>query len=319
VYFAQLYKPPPPFGASPIFNSQGFRILHYFPSKNAWPAAPADAALDVTDGKFASIAQDAWLVLESNKDGRQYIVEVYDIDHDQLYWTKSPDTHAIETYWFRYTLPRYCTHIGSITTCTWYAPLCQDKPDKGAMAMPAVVFEGEVYDPTMFTVNDTLMIPPNLAVGTWFNVACAGSIPAKMHMIRETRAAAKDVPVLPPPSKETRRGFMNAWAAKYCGPDKSYTQNGHSIRIRDLGNTLRSDFNVGFEDEDVLNHDAVIEAVWGANGALCLNQPRDESYTQAGVIAECGSHGYVLPTCPADVLDSWKAMAGVVALTANPK
>jgi hypothetical protein len=321
VYFAELYKPPLPFDASLRFNDLGFRIIHYFASKDDWPQFPSDALLDVTGGKFASVAQGAWIVLDSNKDGARYIVEVYDVDHDQPYWTWSPDADPIESYWFRYTLPKFCTHTRYGTTCSWYRPLCKNKPD-GAMAMPAVVFEGEVYDPDAFTVTDKAMVAPP-GVGTWFNIACAGSIPAKMHMIRRTRAAAMDPSDeigMPPPSTEERQAFMDVWAAKYCGPTRSFTENGHQIRIRGTTGMLRVDLNVGFTDDNYQS----IEAVWGAGGALCLNEPRlndgnHVGYTRDEVINECATvYGYALPPCPDDVLQTWMSIPGALALSANP-
>ncbi|HSS03475.1 MAG TPA: ADYC domain-containing protein [Kofleriaceae bacterium] len=316
VYFAELYKPPLLFDTSVKFNDLGFRIVHYYASRDDWPDSPSDGALDVTLGKFAAVEQWAWIELELQRDRSHYIVEVSDVDNDQPYWTWSPDAAPIESYWFRYTLPKFCTHNAHGTTCSWYRPLCKNKPNDGAIEMPAVVFEGEVYDPAAFTVKDQPMVSPP-GVGTWFNIACAGSIPAKMHMIRRTRAAALDPSDeigMPVPTRDERQAFMNVWAAKYCGPDKSYTENGREIRIRDVHNSLRPDLNVGFTDND--GH--TIEAVWGASGALCLNQPRDGMYTQLGVITECGDHGYVLPTCPDDVLDTWTSIPGAFAISATP-
>jgi hypothetical protein len=308
VYFSELYKPPPLFTDSEITNRQGFRILHYYLSENDWRMNnPSDNQLDVTLGKFKLAPKGA--ILEVGKLGQIFLVKIDDVKEDQRYWTVTvPDTLHLETYWFKYTTPDQCGPNG----CTGYQALCADKPHGDDSAMPAVVFEGDRYWPANLTVTDSDTDTP----GTWFNVACAGSLPSKMHLTRRTFAGAQDPGnLIPVPPLDERQAFVNMWSADYCGDGMSFTATGHPIRIRDLANSMRVDYQVGFNDDDV----GPIEAVWGPSGALCLTVPRLARLDTVRSHCAALKPAHDLPSCPGDAVTTWTKIPGAVLLSVNPK
>jgi hypothetical protein len=322
IYFRELYLPPPPFLASPWQNGEHVKIAHFYKSEADWfHRRLADPFLDVVLGKFSGVQEGA--ILELRSGGRTYLVKLEHIDRSQVYWTKpAPGANAVavELYWFTYTKPIHCEAVSDVTVvCTNYQPLCKDKLLDGEMMMPAVVFEGDRYMQDTLTVMDSGMMGPG-----WFNIACSGSLPMKMHMIRRTQAAAMDPggPPMPIAPLRARQAFMNMWSANYCGDAYSFTENGTQIRIRDRLDSMSVDLPVGFEDEEVENGDVSIEAVWGPDGALCLNKPRLEAeHSLEEVQAHCAalSPPRVLRECPADVLTTWKNMPSATVLSAIPK
>jgi len=72
--------------------------------------------------------------------------------------------------------------------------------------------------------------------------------------------------------------------ADYCGDGEHHTENGTPIDIQDsLGiNTHEGSWG--------------IEAAWGPNGALCVNQPRKTYWSRSTAIERCSS----LPSCDAN-------------------
>jgi hypothetical protein len=196
-------------------------------------------------------------------------------------------------------------------------PLCHDKPNGEGEAMPAVVFEGDRYHQNTLAVSNS----DTALLDTWFNVACAGSLPSKMFLIRQAAASALDPTgpggALAVPSLQVRQAFVDLWAASYCGDGFSFTETGHPIRIRDRANTMRVDFHVGFDDGDYRS----VEAVWGPRGALCLNQPRIGTHTFDEVRTRCDTVRPDLPLqrCPDDVASTWTTMTGAIAISVNPR
>jgi hypothetical protein len=315
-YFSELYRPLVPFAASLVTNSQGIKIRHFYRSETDWFFNnPADALFDVEGGKLVGARPGAILELSGPR-GEINLVKIVAVDRTQVYWTEPAPGSAhrpIETYWLSYTKPAYCvTASDGSVTCTNYQPLCKDKPLETGVAMPAVVFEGDRYDQDTLTVSDSSMTRPS-----WFNIACMGSLPAKMYLTRRTQAAAMDpldpIPVAPLPA---RQAFVHMWSANYCGDGYSFTETGHPLRIRDRDDTMSVELGVGFQDEDAFS----FEAVWGAEGAICLGQPRLSSYTFEDVQQHCASllPPRVLDKCPADILSTWTSLPGAAAISVTP-
>ncbi|WAS92092.1 ADYC domain-containing protein [Nannocystis punicea] len=79
--------------------------------------------------------------------------------------------------------------------------------------------------------------------------------------------------------------------ADYCGNNVPHTENGTPIDVSDgLSPAI-------LEPET----DWAIEAKWGPQGAVCLNQPRKLAHSRSAVVAECQAAGRgALPTCNND-------------------
>jgi hypothetical protein len=173
--------------------------------------------------------------------------------------------------------------------------------DQWQNQIDAVVFEGEKYN----LETTKISLTPTGDYVAWFNVACAGSLPAKMYLTR--RASASN---LPPAYVNTiaddRQAMVRAWAAEYCGNGVSFTQTGHKLLIQDhlpnLGQEgwLPKAEPIGFSDDEVKDDaEVTLEAVWDTGGAVCLETPRlavddgnippvPEAEIDADIIEKCG-------------------------------
>ncbi|HET9990017.1 MAG TPA: ADYC domain-containing protein [Kofleriaceae bacterium] len=154
-----------------------------------------------------------------------------------------------------------------------------DDPYWTSIRHSAVVFEGDHYDPVLKTVVDTYG-------STVFNVACAGTTPAKLHLLRHTNAGAWDLSTglrLYPTTVAVRQTMLKLLTADYCGTGVSYTVDGTPLAYAD---STGSWWMPG----------TTTEAIWGPSGAICLDTGR---YLLPTSIA-CS-----LPACP-DFAD-WSA------------
>jgi hypothetical protein len=90
--------------------------------------------------------------------------------------------------------------------------------------------------------------------------------------------------------------------ADYCGGGRSYTANGHPLRYTDALAWYPSP-PLGLKDPAQVRS---IEAIWGPDGAVCLEVPR--LYGREVIAREC-----VRPKCD---LTDWKSAGHVIS--ANP-
>ena len=132
----------------------------------------------------------------------------------------------------------------------------------------AITFEGDHYDAEHKRVGRT-----RFEQG-WFNFACAGTAVAKMHMLRHTRAGSI-TPSGPPrnTSLRQRTAMLKAITADYCGDGTAWTADGTPLQWTD-SNLWFPKANLNLEE---LEQAGLIEAVWGPDGAMCLNHPRRQT------------------------------------------
>jgi hypothetical protein len=160
----------------------------------------------------------------------------------------------------------------------------------------ALVFEGDRYDARRKTVSDD--------VGAWFNIACAGSAPAKMHLLRHTaagRTARYDTRV------RDRQAMLKMITDDICGTGLSFTRDGEIVSYMDRGRWHPFDLaTVG-----------TLESIWTEDGAVCLDEPRraaEDASVWGQISAECAPP----PLCKdvvADVVD-WDHVG--YGISANP-
>ena len=173
----------------------------------------------------------------------------------------------------------------------------------------AIAFTGDRYDAVHKTVAD---VAPGT---TWFNLACAGTAPAKMHLMRHTNAGANGNPDYAT-TIEQRQAMLKMFAADDCGTGKSFTVDGQPLKYGDSKHwypetptTERLDpHGAGAR----LPFVSTIEAEWNENGVVCLDTPRRGSREE--VEAACRR---TIPRCggPAGVL-KWEAHVHIIS--ANP-
>lgn len=138
----------------------------------------------------------------------------------------------------------------------------------------ALAFEGDYFDPTK---ND--QTPPPGSPG-WFNLACDGTAAAKMHLLRHTQASGTSTRRTTP---DQRTAMLKAITADYCG-DGGLGTKGVDARVWTADGTplFWTDEKAWFPDATTRIDDLgkvfsgtwEIEAIWGPQGAICLNEPR---------------------------------------------
>jgi hypothetical protein len=284
--FVGAYLPGAP---AAVYGTQP-HVLHYASDFNNMKLG-IYAPIDVDGGRLRTRIAGNWrygpAVLENGvlliAVGREkYYVKIAKVnsgivggmDLGEPLWT-TVDTRRVETYQLQWAsleapvnangVPAFediCKHI------TLDDEIWQNQVD-------AAVFEGEKYDLETTKISLT---PTNDYVA-WFNVACAGSLQAKMYLTMRTTASG-----LPPTYTTTigndRQAMARAWAAEYCGNGIRFTETGHKLVIQDhLPNEgeegwLPREAPIGFSDDELKNDKIRVEAVWDANGAVCLDTPR---------------------------------------------
>ncbi|MBZ5709734.1 ADYC domain-containing protein [Nannocystis pusilla] len=121
-------------------------------------------------------------------------------------------------------------------------------------ATAATVLAGETYD------LDAKTVEPGR--DRWFTIACAGSAAAKLRLMNYGPHADFDGEGHPA-SAEQRQATLKMLTADYCGDGDGYTHNHVALQWQNSGGTVVSPGPWG-----------VPEAIWGPDGALCLDATR---------------------------------------------
>jgi len=127
-------------------------------------------------------------------------------------------------------------------------------PGWAGRSYSAIAFEGDSYDKKWKTVTDDYG-------STWFNLACAGSYEAKLHLLRHTYAGGfNDAGVRQYPTDPwQRQTYLKALTADFFGDGGTFTVTGTPLRYTDAA---------GFHPDNFTG--ARPEAYWDQDGAICL-------------------------------------------------
>jgi hypothetical protein len=160
----------------------------------------------------------------------------------------------------------------------------------------ALVFQWDRYDAAAKTVTETAAEDP------WFNIACAATAPAKMHLMRHTRAGSyNDAWVIAyDTTVKQRQTMLKMLTADYCGTGHSFTTDGVPLVYNANQPWYREDTSWVAQ-----------EALWDASGALCLDNPRYATTTE--IASTCG---YLPPSCPS--FTDWRSHAYVMSAKPSP-
>lgn len=158
----------------------------------------------------------------------------------------------------------------------------------------AIIFEGDRYDPVHKTVRDSQPGDPV------FNVACAATTPAKLHLRRHTNAGAWNIEGVRayPTTVDQRQTLLKLLTADYCGDGTSYTIQGQPLFYNDTTGWWPTETGTA------------PEAIWKANGAICLDTPR---YADRSTVT-CG-----LPWCSDVQVSSWSSYGYAISELAPPR
>jgi hypothetical protein len=162
-----------------------------------------------------------------------------------------------------------------------WKPVCRDNPDPDpkwrGLDGKALIFSGDRYH-----ARDKVVVKDD-ADSPWFNIGCAGTAVAKMHLLHHTQAAGDPAPTVP-----QRQAVLKMLTADYCGTGRSFTLSGQPLdynfdqRWQARGATEAA-LNVGAPGDEV-------EAIWTEAGAACLNNPRmagQARFPLTAIHAEC--------------------------------
>lgn len=233
------------------------------------------------------------------------------VDPGIPFWTAVPSGEA-ETYRFRWRDQLEPTHEGE--TC----PGIDLDGTTGGRGFEAVVFEGEYYDPVTRAITET----DTTRFRAPFNIACIGSLPAKLALARRTTATSD--PTYTSTISDDRQALARAWAAQYCGMT-SFTETGHRIQMRDRRGWLET-ATLGWSDEEAVSEPSFkYEAVWDENGAVCLDTPRLavkelniglKHVTSLKITKECGD----IPKCAEQAWfpENWMEHGQLLTATVDP-
>jgi hypothetical protein len=128
----------------------------------------------------------------------------------------------------------------------------------------------------------------------WFNIGCAGTAVAKLHLTGYSKAAQTRTGR--PTTIAERTADLKMFSADYCGIGVAFTVAGQPLRWKDKQGMYNSVTSVN-----------PIETRWTAQGATCLNTARvDFTETPANLA--------VFPAGVADLIETTCNMAGKTLL-----
>jgi len=162
-------------------------------------------------------------------------------------------------------------------------------PDWSAAAHSAIVFNGDKYDLDDLTVHDT---GPD---DRWFNIACAATVPAKLHLTRHTNASSWEQGGDFSTDRRERTAMLKMFMADFCGDGVSMTVDGVPLKYEDQYHWLPA------------TSWTWVEALWDENGAICMSHTRPSTTVQT-VRKNCARE---IPTCSDTA--NWESWAHVLS------
>jgi hypothetical protein len=175
-------------------------------------------------------------------------------------------------------VPAYALVYNDVNDASLTRSVC-----KGTLIDPlqasVVVLAGDRYD------NATKTVQGNQT--GWVTLACAGSAAAKMALLGYGPHGDVDGAGTPATVAQ-RQATLKMITADYCGDGHSYTEDGTPLHWENATGSVTPTEEVGTP-----------EAIWTANGALCLDTPR---------VVEPGEVACALPSCDDFTLDDGEWM-----------
>jgi hypothetical protein len=284
-------------------NPQGFRIVG-FKSATGVPYQ-----IDVREARLVGLDGSGAIALDTPDidnavitmlDGLGRTWDVVVASHSSMpYWVNPPG--AVTTYHLRVRVP---PNMGIQDY-----DLCSNPPAPGewpGVRFHAILFEGDRYRPVEKVVS---AIGP--AAAGWFNIACAGTVPAKLHLLRHTQSSAN--PALPPPTQAQRQALLRAYAAAVCWGKDSYTGQGELLNVFDKNGVIPGTIDF-----------MKVEGLWDDTHAICIGEQRLVVPNSMSLQAAWNLRQQLAIDCPAvpscsvfpDLAQTWR-QRGLV-LTTNP-
>ena len=181
-------------------------------------------------------------------------------------------------------------------------PVCVDPPNRyeGEWQLwnsitEAILFTGDRYDTNALEIDSVGPSP-------WFNIACAGTVMAKLALNRHTSATQTSSF---PTTLDQRQAMLKMYTSDVC-------HNGDALTV--TGTKLRWASSNGLSSPAIPVNS--LEAAWGKDGAICLSTHRlngtaDDMDSQ--IAASCNVQGLTRPPpC------TFELMSGAYLITTSP-
>lgn len=260
-------------------NDQGITILSFQQGNTLYRAQvegaklvayPLDPALAKLDGPNL---KGGWFNLQTNSG--IFKLDITAVTTEGMpYWVGAPTVN--ETYELQYEYPNQPKRIPLCNTPPGFVP-GDAASHNWTQPYDALLFTGDRYASGDKRVTSTSVADNR----EWFNVACAGSAIAKLHLNRHTSAGA--VPGLFDTTREQRQAMLKMYVSDICGFGHAFTLKGTPLHW----NNLQAWGNVS-------GAEPVHEAYWTDTGATCLDTHRLGSALINEITAACSK-----PACPA--------------------
>ncbi len=212
--------------------------------------------------KGGSQLEGGYFKVIHDESGTEFHILVKQVSNTVTFWLGDAD--PVPTYELKYRqLPLLTEHAlcasppGSTDPTSYPA-----SPALWLEPFEAILFTGDRYTAT----TKKVWAIGGISVKGWFNIGCAGSVLAKMHLNRHTTAGAKGAYVAP---LAARQSLLNAFTANLCGDGVAYTDPGTPLRWKNAAG-WKPAFQPAWD----------LEAVWGPAGAVCL----DDAYRVPWVV-----------------------------------
>lgn len=259
-------------------------------------------------------------LIDLDRNGMRYQLKIDDVQEQSLTFWAGDTKEFVPFYRILVKLP---------LDNEFKAPICMpDRPLEkvwGPVEHSAIAFTGDRYDPQLKTVIDADRGTP------WFNLACAGTATAKMHLVRHTNAGAwtaatwyAGADVLDPGAPfrtdwTQRQAMLKMYTADYCGNGLAFTVDGQPLLYDDENHWYAPPAGVlrltEAGDGTLSPPGAALEALWTPDGAACVSALRLVSRS----IVPCLNGASPLPACTRAWVKAWVVQPGAKhVISANP-
>ncbi len=170
--------------------------------------------------------------------------------------------------------------VGKFEEYACRAELTSD-PQWTGVEHAAILFSGDFYDVDAMRVEDRPLDD------TWLNIACAATVPAKLHLTRHTNASSTSYWHTYPTDWKQRTAMLKMFVADYCGNGHSFTVDGVPLVYQDQYHRMPT------------TPYSQLEALWTVYGAKCLDTTR-RPIPREDISAACG---FEIPYCKST--DGW--------------
>ncbi|HEX3474101.1 MAG TPA: ADYC domain-containing protein [Kofleriaceae bacterium] len=228
------------------------------------------------------------------------------------------------TFWAGDTkenVPFYLIQVKLPSEPQFKTPICMpDRPLENVWAPVehhAIAFTGDRYIPEAKTVTDAARGTP------WFNLACAGTATAKMHLVRHTNAGAwtaatwhTGMDVLDPGAPfhtdpGQRQAMLKMYTADYCGNGTAFTVDGQPLLYDDSKHWYVPPAGVPrlieAGDGTLLPAGAALEALWTPGGAMCVSALR---LVSRSIVPCLSGTSPTRPACTTAMVRQWRVNPG---------